>query len=138
MAAHHPATVNPEQLPWLPLAPKIGVKVLRVDRETGRFSVMIRAEAGGVLPRHRHIESAEILVLKGKGTHKQTGYFEAGNYISEAKGALHDALHFDEEVELLMVCDGPSAFLADDGSVQHVMDIGMLDYLAASNAASPA
>ena len=130
MSYHGGNTVHPEELPWLPLAPGVGVKVLKVNRETGGFSVMIRAEPGGVLPPHQHVESSEIYILKGQGTHAQTGFYKAGDYISEPKGAVHDALPFFEETELLMICNGPSNFLGEDGSVQHVMDIGMLDYLA--------
>lgn len=127
-------TVHTAELPWLPLASGIGVRVLKLDRETGAFSVMIRAEPGGILPRHKHIESAEIYVIKGQGTHPQTGPYKAGDYISESRGALHDEVRFTEETELLMVCNGASVFLAGDGSVQHVMDIDMLDYLSATHA----
>jgi len=126
-------TVHPEELPWLPLAPKVFVKVLKVDRESGAYSVMIRAEEGGVLPPHRHNESAEIYIIKGEGTHAQTGAYREGDYISEPKGATHDALPFTEETVLLMIAEGPSEFLGEDGNVQHVMDIGMLDYLAATH-----
>ena len=123
--------VHTEELPWLPLAPKISVRVLMTDRETGSFSVMVRAEPGGVLPRHQHVERAEILVIKGRGTHPQTGDYRTGEYISEPKGAIHDVVHFTEENVLLMVCEGPSNFLGADGSVELKMDVGMLDRLAA-------
>jgi quercetin dioxygenase-like cupin family protein len=129
-------TVHTEKLPWLPLASGVGVRVLELDRETGAFSVMIRAEPGGILPRHKHIESAKIYVIKGQGTHPQTGPYRAGDYISEPRDALHDAVAFTEATELLMVCNGPSVFLADDDSVQHVMDVGMLEHLSAAHACS--
>lgn len=125
-------TVRTQDLPWLPLARGVGVRVLRLDHATGAFSVMIRAERGGILPRHLHIESAEIYVLRGQGIHPQTGAYRAGDYISEPRGALHDALLFTEETELLMVCNGPSAFLADDGSILHTMNTGMLEHLASA------
>lgn len=128
--------VHTEELPWLPLALGIRVRVLKLDRETGAFSVMIRAEPGGILPRHRHIESAEIYVMEGRGMHPQTGAYRAGDYISEPQGALHEAVSFTEATELLMVCNGASAFLASDGSVQHMMDIGMLEHLLATHARS--
>ncbi|MCL4780480.1 MAG: cupin domain-containing protein [Gammaproteobacteria bacterium] len=129
-------TVHTEDLPWLPLAPKIGIRVLRLNRDTGGFSVMIRAEPGAVLPRHRHVESAEILVLKGQGRHPQTGEFRVGDYVSEPKGAVHDMVPFNDEIVLLMICEGPSEFIADDDSVQNVMDISMLESLV-SQAGKP-
>ncbi|WP_278069449.1 cupin domain-containing protein [Brevundimonas sanguinis] len=138
MAYHGGETVHCDDVPWLPLAPKIGVRILKLDHESGGFSVMIRAEAGGILPRHSHIESAEIYVLQGQGTHAQTGAYQAGDYISEPKGALHDALAFDQETVLLMICQGPSAFLGDDDSVQHIMDIPMLEHLSAAYAGGAA
>lgn len=131
-------TVHPDELPWLPLAPKVYVKVLKVDRDTGGYSVMIRAEEGGVLPPHQHNESAEIYIIKGEGTHAQTGFYKKGDYISEPKGAKHDALPFTEETILLMIANGSSEFLDEEGNVQHVMDINMLDYLAASHAGKAA
>lgn len=124
-------TVHTGEVPWLPLAEKVFIRVLKTNRETGGFSVMIRAEPGGVLPRHRHVGEAEVYILKGQGNHPQSGDFGPGDFITEPKGALHDPVEFGEETELLMICDGPSEFLGEDGGVQHVMDLGMLDYLVA-------
>ncbi|KAL4898882.1 hypothetical protein BDW74DRAFT_189888 [Aspergillus multicolor] len=109
-----------------PLAPSVWVKVVKLVPSTGEYTIMARAEPGGLLPRHRHVESADIYVLKGSGAHPQTGAFVAGDYVSESKGAVHDPLPFHYETELLMVARGPSAFLADDGSDMYVMDVPML------------
>ena len=49
MTMRGPETVNSDILPWLPLAPKIGIRVLKLNHENGGFSVMIKADAGGVL-----------------------------------------------------------------------------------------
>lgn len=131
------ATVHCNDLPWLPLAPKVFVKVIKLMPDSGEFSVMIRAEPGGVLPRHRHLESAEIFMLKGSGEHRQTGPFAPGDYISEHKGAIHDALTFPEATELLMVCKGASAFLGPQDETLYLMDVPMLQQLAARAMASP-
>lgn len=120
------ATVHCDDLPWLPLAPKVGIRVLKLDPATGGFTVMLRAEPGGVLPPHRHIGEAEIYMLKGSGTHPQTGDYRPGNFIHEQEGAVHDPLAFNEETVLLMVSRGPSAFLVPDGSDAFSMDVGML------------
>lgn len=122
-------TIHCDDLPWLPLAPRVYVKVIKLVPETGGFSVMIRAEPGAVLPRHQHLESAEIFILKGNGSHPQTGDFRAGDYVSERKGAIHDELPFDEETELLMICSGPSAFLGPKNETRYLMDIPMLENL---------
>lgn len=123
-------TVNSKNLPWLPLAPKVSIKILRLSPESGGFAVIVRAEEGGILPRHRHLESAEIFIIQGSGGHPQTGFFTEGDYISEEKGAVHDPLVFGNEVELLMISNGPSAFLSDDDEEVHMMDVPMLEQLA--------
>ena len=126
------ATIHCENVPWLPLAPGIGIRLLRLDADSGAFTVMIRGEPGAVLPRHRHLELSEIYIIRGTGTHPQTGYFQAGDYVCEQKGAIHDLLPFGEETVLFMVNQGPSAFLNDDDSVAFIMDVAMLEQLAAA------
>ena len=128
------ATIHSESLPWLPLAPGVGVRILRFNPDSVGYTVMIRAEPGGVLPRHRHLDEAEIYIVRGSGTHPQTGDFRPGDFICEKKGAVHDALEFTELTELLMVARGPSAFLAPDGSDMFFMDIPMLQGLSQSAA----
>lgn len=125
-------TIHCDELPWLPLAPKVSVKVIKLVPETGGYSVMIKAEAGGVLPRHQHLASSEIYIIRGAGVHPQTGAYRAGDYVSERDQAIHDALLFEEDTELLMVSNGPSAFLNDDDSVCFHMDVPMLEGLRAS------
>ncbi|RDW76314.1 uncharacterized protein DSM5745_06306 [Aspergillus mulundensis] len=119
-------TVQCSALPWLPLAPGVTIKVVKLVPESGEYTIMVHAEPGAVLPRHRHVDSAEIYVLKGSGAHPQTGAFVEGDYVSESKGAVHDPLPFDCETELLMLARGPSVFLADDGSDLYTMDVEML------------
>ncbi len=138
MIQHGGDTIHCDALPWLPLAPQVFVKVIKLVPETGGFSVMIRAEPGGVLPRHKHLESAEIFIIKGEGEHRQTGHYRPGDYVSERKGAIHDALPFDQETELLMVCNGPSAFLGPNDETLYMMDVPMLQRLAGSAPAGDA
>ncbi|WP_136163810.1 cupin domain-containing protein [Sphingomonas flavalba] len=128
-------TVHCADLPWLPLADGVRMKVIKADAETGRFSVIIRAEKDAVLPRHRHVERAEIYVIAGHGAHPQTGAYRAGDYISERRGAVHDALRFPVDTELLMICEGPSDFLGEDDTPFHRMDA---QFLLAMASAPPA
>lgn len=127
---HDDDTIHCDELPWLPLAPRVYVKIIKLVPETGAFSVMIRAEPGATLPKHQHLESAEIFILKGSGNHPQTGAFRPGDYVSERKGAIHDELPFDEETELLMICAGPSGFLGANNEIRYMMDIPMLQELS--------
>lgn len=116
---------------WLDLAPGITYRLLRLDEQSGQFTIMIRAAAGSRLPRHRHEAAAEIYIVKGNGFHPQTGPFSQGDYVFEQKNAIHDAVDFNEDVELFMVNYGPSSFLGPDDSVQYVMDAAMMKARAA-------
>ncbi|KAL4946404.1 hypothetical protein BDV06DRAFT_182503 [Aspergillus oleicola] len=122
-------TVHCKDLRWLPLVPGVSIKVIKLVPETGEYTIIVRSEAGGLLPRHRHVQGSEIYILKGSGAHPQTRAFVEGDYVSESKGAVHDPLPFKQETELLMVSRGPSVFLADDGSDLYTIDVDMLQWM---------
>ncbi|OJJ48591.1 hypothetical protein ASPZODRAFT_150787 [Penicilliopsis zonata CBS 506.65] len=134
---HHDGgdTINCNSLPWLPLAPNVWVRIVKMDAETGSYTIMVRAEPGGVLPRHRHLANAAIYIIKGNGAHPQTGAFKQGDFVTERDGATHEPLHFHEECELLMISDGPSAFLDDADRTLFLMDVPMLQGLQAAASA---
>ncbi|KAH7205800.1 RmlC-like cupin domain-containing protein [Fusarium redolens] len=128
-------TIHCDDLKWLPLAPKIWIKLIELFPETGAYNVLIRAEPGGVLPRHRHIEGAKIYVIKGDGYHPQAGHFVKGDFVTEYRGATHYQLPFHVETEMLMISDGASVFIDDDGNDLYRMDIPMLQALEKAAAA---
>jgi anti-sigma factor ChrR (cupin superfamily) len=128
-------TIDGSKIPWLPLAPGVQIKPLRLHEESGAFTVMIQAERDAVLPRHRHLAESHIYIIEGKGTHPQTGHYAPGSYVYEREGAVHDELRFEEGTLLLMVSQGPSAFILPDDSVAFVMDVGMLKQLQARHPA---
>lgn len=125
-------TIHVKDLKWLPLAPKIWIKLVKLYPESGKYTVVIRAEKGGVLPPHRHVKSAKIFIIRGNGNHPQTGDFFEGDFVSEDEGAVHDPLVFDVETELLMISEGASVFIGEDGSDLYTMDVSMLQDLARS------
>jgi quercetin dioxygenase-like cupin family protein len=51
---------------WVARTPLVKVKVLRVDARAGNQTVMVRAEPGGSMPRHRHRHDEEFIVLEGE------------------------------------------------------------------------
>lgn len=118
--------VSAGDTPWQDLASGIQMRVLRLNEHSGQFTLLIRAAPGSVLPRHRHEGAAEIYILKGKGVHPQSGAFRQGDYVFESEKAVHDPVHFHEEVEMFMVNYGPSSFLGPDDNVQHVLDVNTL------------
>lgn len=117
---------------WRPLAPGVAMQILRMSTETGQFTVIIRADKGSVLPRHRHLSPGEIYILSGSGTQPQTGPFKPGDYFFENAGAVHDAFMFDEPVKLLMVSYGASAFLDDNDGVLFLLDVHQLQSQSAA------
>nr|RBQ94635.1 hypothetical protein FVER53263_07660 [Fusarium verticillioides] len=125
-------TTHCNDLKCLPLAPRIWIRLIKLTPETGSYTVMIRAEPGGVLPRHRHVKSAEISILKGNGDHPQAGHFEKGDYVSEHEGSQHDPLVFEVETEMFMFSERASVFVDDDENDLYATDVPMLQSLAAS------
>lgn len=51
---------------WRALDPLVRMKVLRVDPVAGNQTVLIHAAPGGILPRHRHSQDEEFIVLEGE------------------------------------------------------------------------
>ncbi|SRR5579875_1316758 len=113
--------IKTETLEWKPLAPGIDIRLIRYSDETGQFTIMLHAEAGSILPRHRHLAPAEFYILTGRGVHPQTGAWAAGDYVYEHSGAVHSAFAFDQEISLLMVSHGPIVMLNDDDSMKGLM-----------------
>src|SRR5690554_695145 len=89
--------IDTDGMEWRTLAPGVGIKVLRLDRESGAWTIMIRSEKGSVLPPHRHIGNSEIYIIKGMGHHEQAGHFKTGDYVLEPNGATHSPLFFVPE-----------------------------------------
>lgn len=114
-------SVKTETLKWKSVAPGLRMRIVRWSTETGQFTVVQHAEAGAVLPRHRHLAPAELYILKGHGVHPQTGPWGEGEYVYEHTGAIHDAFAFDNETTLLMVSHGPIVVLNDDNSIKGMM-----------------
>ncbi|GAA1649416.1 cupin domain-containing protein [Georgenia ruanii] len=122
--------IDTDGMPWRELAPGVGVKVLRLDRESGAWTIRIRSEKGSVLPPHRHIGMSQISIIKGAGRHEQAGDFKTGAYVIEPDGAVHRPLFFEEEVVQIMMADGAPAFLNEDGSESFLVDVNMLSQFA--------
>lgn len=51
---------------WRQLAPKVSSKVLYADAQTGLVTSLIKLEAGGYLPRHRHLGVEQMLIVEGE------------------------------------------------------------------------
>ncbi|MCE2391059.1 MAG: cupin domain-containing protein [Proteobacteria bacterium] len=113
--------VRAGQLDWFDTGGGNQVKVLRVSEETGAYSALFKAAAGTTNPPHRHLGPADFYVLSGSIEYRN-GRAEAGDWIYEPTGALHEATHHPEETVYLANVYGPIAYLDADGNVASVSD----------------
>ncbi len=92
---------------WLPLNPLVQIRVLRVDAAAGNQTVLIRAAAGAVLPRHRHRRDEEFIVLEGQ-CRIGALVLEAGDAHFTAAGSWHDDVTTDTGVLVLVRGEYPA------------------------------
>lgn len=101
------STLRNSEGEWLPLNPLVQIKVLRVDAEAGNQTLLIRAAAGAVLPRHRHSRDEEFIVLEGQ-CRIGTLLLETGDAHFTAAGSWHDDVTTDTGVLVLVRGEYPA------------------------------
>lgn len=82
-------TVRAEGAEWITLSPLVKFRRLRVDARAGSQTVLVRAEPGGFIPRHRHTQDEEFIVLEGE-CHIGGHHLRAGDAHFAAAGSWHD------------------------------------------------
>ncbi|HEY8351204.1 MAG TPA: cupin domain-containing protein, partial [Sphingomonadales bacterium] len=85
----HPAFFDPAKLPWSPWVMEgTWFKLLRVDRKTGGFSMLLKVDPGNEAPVHGHLGAVEAFVIEG-----EFGYDDdrggVGSYVYEEAGSIH-------------------------------------------------
>ena len=90
------------------------IKVLWTGAETGRWAALFRWSKGYAAGAHKHLAAAHTFVLSGK-LQVRDGVVEAGAYIYERNGMIHEATTALEDTEYLFISDGP-VLLYDDNS----------------------
>ena len=113
--------IDTEALEWIPTASGNSLKILRVSEETGAWSALIKAQAGTVNPRHKHIGPADFLVLSGSIEYRG-GLATPGCWVYEPAGVIHDATSHPEETVYLANVHGPIAYLDAEGGITHLSD----------------
>lgn len=86
---------------WRALDPLVRVKVLRVDPVAGNQTLLIHAAPGGFMPRHRHSQDEEFIVLEGEC---RIGALRlvAGDAHFAAAGSWHEDLTTETGVLVLL------------------------------------
>lgn len=85
-------TVRTTDGAWIPIAPKIAVRMLDDDGEMQAF--LLRLDPGGCLPAHEHVEEESCLVLEGSVRIGDT-QVHAGDYHIAPAGSAHGELVSD-------------------------------------------
>ena len=100
---------------WIETSPgKAHIKVLWLGSETGRWAVLLKWAKDYVAPPHKHLSAAHTFILSGK-LQVRDGVLQAGDYVYEPNGMVHDATTALEDTEYLFICDGPVLFFGEDG-----------------------
>lgn len=110
------ALVHTDQLEWIPQSfdpERQFMKVLWVGRESGRMAVLIRSLKGSVVPPHKHLGDAHVLVLKGRLKVRDTEV-KAGDYLYESNGMVHHETEALEDTEYLFIMSGAVLFLGEN------------------------
>ena len=81
--------VRAEGAEWIALSPLVKFRRLRVDVEAGSQTILVRAEPGGFIPRHRHGQDEEFIVLEGE-CHIGGHHLRAGDAHFASAGSWHD------------------------------------------------
>jgi anti-sigma factor ChrR (cupin superfamily) len=115
------ALIRTSEQPWLDMGGGNQVIVLRVSKETGFFSLLIKAPAGQVNAPHTHIGAADFYVISG-GFDYRGGSARAGDWVYEPAGAVHDATSHPVDTIYLANSYGPIAFHGKDGGYSHITD----------------
>jgi quercetin dioxygenase-like cupin family protein len=73
---------------WVQVAPFVEARLLNVDAATGTHISLLRMQAGGAIPRHRHGSDEEFIVLEGE-CHVGEQLLLAGDVHCAAAGSVH-------------------------------------------------
>jgi anti-sigma factor ChrR (cupin superfamily) len=95
--------------------------VLRISKETGAWSALIKAPAGQVNPPHTHLGPADFYVISG-GFDYRGGSARAGDWVYEPAGAVHEATTHPMDTVYLANVYGPVAFHGPDGTYSQILD----------------
>jgi anti-sigma factor ChrR (cupin superfamily) len=123
--------IDPDGMDWIDTGSGNAMKVLRVSEETNAWTALIKASAGTVNARHRHLGPADFFVISGSIEYRG-GFARAGSWVYEPAGALHEATTHPEDTVYLANVHGPIAMLDDDDRVIRISDGSSMAKLAPS------
>jgi anti-sigma factor ChrR (cupin superfamily) len=99
--------------PWRERRPGVHWKILH--EEGDRRTVLVRYDAGAVVPRHRHLGDEQIFVLEGSVS-DDTGTCVAGDFARRPPGCVHTVRSHDGAVVLAMMTGGTEPVPESEGA----------------------
>jgi 2,4'-dihydroxyacetophenone dioxygenase len=115
------ALVRTKDQQWIDTGTGNQFIVLRISKETGAWSALIKAAAGQVNAPHTHIGPADFYVISG-GFDYRGGSARAGDWVYEPAGAVHEATRHSVDTVYLANVYGPVAFHDGKGGFSSILD----------------
>lgn len=114
------ASLDSNKLPWieLPMMPGFAMKPLRASKETGVFTVLMKAKKGAKQPLLVNLGASDTFILSGKLTFPNGNMKAAltpGFWAYAPAGTVMEGAFAEEDTEYLCTFHGPIAFLKSDG-----------------------
>ena len=115
------ALVRTKNKEWIDTGDGNQFLVLRISKETGAWSALVKAKAGQVNAPHTHIGPADFYVLSG-GFDYRGGSAREGDWVYEPAGAVHEATTHPMDTVYLANVHGPVAFHDSKGGIAGILD----------------
>jgi hypothetical protein len=117
------APVNANNVPWIPLRPGLAFKPLAFTRGGEGWAILLRADPGFVVTRHRHTGEVHAYHLAGKRRLQTGEVLGPGTYLYEPPGNEDTWSSVGDEPLLVhIVATGAVEYIGEDGSITHRSD----------------
>ncbi len=98
---------------------KAFIKVLWISPESGGWAVLYKWLKGYLAPAHKHLGAIHEFMFSGR-LQIRDQILEAGDYMYEANGMVHDKTVALEDTIHLNIADGPILFFRDGAFTHYV------------------
>lgn len=113
-------------IPWVTFVEGVEMKLLRINEQSGQFSMLNRFQPGFATPTHYHRGPVHAYTLSGKWRYLEYDWTaRAGDYVYEAADTCHTLVvpeDTEEPTVVLFVVEAVLEFLDEDGELMFVQD----------------
>lgn len=106
------------EVPFIPYSEHVTIKLLRIDRASGRIAVILKGPPGAHIGLHKHYGSVTLYTIKGAWRYLEHDWVaRAGDFVFETASSSHTFVtEGDEMVEVFAIVEGALEFLDEDGN----------------------